>query len=73
MLKEAAYKALNGAGWPTWKTVLVERQPVGGLAIRLLPRISPEGREERPRIQLLASLSHDAGVIVGVVIAQMTS
>lgn len=76
VLKEAAYKALSARYAVTWKSLEVDhspsRQPVvryirpnatnstGGLGVA----INTDG------IELMCTLSHDAGVVVGVVIAQ---
>jgi phosphopantetheinyl transferase (holo-ACP synthase) len=61
-LKEAAYKAVSGMGErPSWKSFDVNY--AGGA-----PRIEMDRRG----LTLMVSLSHDAGVVVGVCIAIKT-
>ncbi|KAK8853100.1 holo-[acyl-carrier-protein] synthase [Kwoniella newhampshirensis] len=68
-LKEASYKSLAShlPTLPTWKSLEVTHLPSGQ------PILRPTDRTITERYSLMGSLSHDAGVVVGVVIAQQTS
>ncbi|WVW86015.1 hypothetical protein I302_108053 [Kwoniella bestiolae CBS 10118] len=64
-LKEAAYKSLSPhLPGITWKDLQITHSPIGSLVLY------PTRKEYRERFELLGSLSHDAGMVVGVVIAQ---
>ncbi|WWD19514.1 holo-[acyl-carrier-protein] synthase [Kwoniella shandongensis] len=66
-LKEASYKSLAShlpGHPPTWKSLEITHSPSGQPILRPTDRIVAE------KYSLMGSLSHDAGVVVGVVIAQ---
>jgi phosphopantetheinyl transferase (holo-ACP synthase) len=75
VLKEAAYKALS-AHIPiglNWKSLDVDNLPSGQPTIRYLPDDTSTGRDAPMvgmDVDFMCTLSHDAGVVVGVVIAQ---
>ena len=60
MLKEAGYKALSDS-LLSWKSFELKHSARGAPELALV---------ENAGVHLLASLSHDAGIVVGVVIAQ---
>jgi phosphopantetheinyl transferase (holo-ACP synthase) len=73
VLKEAAYKALSVHVPLTWKALEVDRLPSGQPTIRYSPDDTTTGRSTSMvgmEVDLMCTLSHDAGVVVGVVIAQ---
>lgn len=75
VLKEAAYKALSPhiSTGLTWKSLDVDHLPSGQPTIRYAPVDTTSGRSATlvgMDIDLMCTLSHDAGVVVGVVIAQ---
>lgn len=75
VLKEAAYKALS-AHVPvglTWKSLHVDHLPSGQPTIRFIADDTTTGRSatmQGMEVDLMCTISHDAGVVVGVVIAQ---
>ena len=78
MLKEAAYKALSGhiSAGLNWKSLHVDNLPSGQPTIRYSPDETSFGRDASMvgmDVDLMCTLSHDAGVVVGVVIAQTKS
>jgi holo-[acyl-carrier protein] synthase len=75
VLKEAAYKALSAhiSTGLTWKSLEVDHLPSGQPTIRYSPSDTTVGRSPGlvgMEVDLMCTLSHDAGVVVGVVIAQ---
>ncbi|WWD03498.1 hypothetical protein V865_001550 [Kwoniella europaea PYCC6329] len=65
-LKEAAYKSLSPHLNPiTWKDLQINHSSNGSLVLY------PTQKEHRDKFDLLGSLSHDGGMVVGVVIAQI--
>jgi holo-[acyl-carrier protein] synthase len=73
VLKEAAYKALSAHVPLTWKSLEVDNLPSGQPTIRYSPDDTTTGRSTSMvgmELDLMCTLSHDAGVVVGVVIAQ---
>jgi len=73
VLKEAAYKALSAHVPLTWKSLEVDNLPSGQPTIRYIPDDTTAGRSAMMvgmEVDLMCTLSHDAGVVVGVVIAQ---
>ncbi|WWC71880.1 uncharacterized protein I206_105839 [Kwoniella pini CBS 10737] len=64
-LKEASYKSLsNHLLKINWKDLEINKNKNGSL------NLYPIQKDHRDKFNLIASLSHDAGLIVGVVIAQ---
>jgi len=73
VLKEAAYKAISAHVPLTWKSLEVDKLPSGQPTIRYNPEDTTTGRSTAMvgmEVDLMCTLSHDAGVVVGVVIAQ---
>ena len=73
VLKEAAYKAISAHVPLTWKSLEVDKLPSGQPTIRYNPEDTTTGRSTSMvgmEVDLMCTLSHDAGVVVGVVIAQ---
>lgn len=83
VLKEAAYKSISSRYPVGWKDLHVDHLPSGQPRIRYTPPPTPptsipgpegdtrfDGMESH--LDLMCTLSHDAGVVVGVVIAQTT-
>ena len=73
VLKEAAYKAISAHVPLTWKLIEVDNLPSGQPTIRYSPDDTTTGRRTSMvgmEVDLMCTLSHDAGVVVGVVIAQ---
>ncbi|WVQ84905.1 hypothetical protein IAT38_007068 [Cryptococcus sp. DSM 104549] len=64
-IKEAAYKAISPllSRPPSFKTFELSHSPAGQ------PRLNIVASEAKGRYSLMTTLSHDAGVVVGVVIA----
>lgn len=87
VLKEAAYKSISSRFHVGWKDLQVNHLPSGQPTIKYTPdpktKTSTSNAMTRTRssqsdvgmeshIDLMCTLSHDAGVVVGVVIAQTT-
>jgi phosphopantetheinyl transferase (holo-ACP synthase) len=73
VLKEAAYKAISAHVPLTWKSLEVNNLPSGQPTIRYNTNDTTTGRSTSMvgmELDLMCTLSHDAGVVVGVVIAQ---
>lgn len=74
-LKEAAYKAVPPhylARRLTWKSLDLRYPPSGGPILQLSEDMLGKNEEASTEggLKFLASLSHDAGIVVGVVVAQ---
>ncbi|WWC64441.1 uncharacterized protein I303_107051 [Kwoniella dejecticola CBS 10117] len=64
-LKEAAYKSLSAhLHGISWKDLHITHTKSGA------PVLYPTQKDHRDRFDLIGSLSHDAGMVVGMVIAQ---
>jgi len=73
VLKEAAYKAISAHVPLNWKSLEVDKLPSGQPTIRYGTDDTTAGRSTSMvgmEVDLMCTLSHDAGVVVGVVIAQ---
>lgn len=73
VLKEAAYKAISAHVPLTWKSLEVDNLPSGRPIIQYNPDDTTTGRSTSlvgMEVDLMCTLSHDAGMVVGVVIAQ---
>jgi len=76
VLKEAAYKAISAHVHLTWKSLEVDKLPSGQPTMRYSADDTTTGRSTSmvgTEVDLMCTLSHDAGVVVGVVIAQTTT
>lgn len=73
VLKEAAYKALSAHLPLIWKSLTVDHLPSGQPTITFKSDDTTAGRSALMigmEVDLMCTISHDAGVVVGVVIAQ---
>jgi phosphopantetheinyl transferase (holo-ACP synthase) len=70
-IKEAAYKSLFPNIKTTFKSFDLRRTPSGQPVLHLVHPYIPMSGLSTTDVHLLASLSHDVGAVVGVVIAQL--